>query len=390
MKNKCLQWKSGMYISTEGNVRLCCVSQEKNNNSEIHIDNIENLQSYFNSQYYIDLRNKNFRNIDMCNSCKTREIIEQKSLRHMCKNTFDMYEIDYNRNNDDCLIEFLDLSFNNLCNQQCVMCSSEWSSKWYKYDKEYENTQFIRKPTQYLKWTNKKNIDKIKRLLPHLKLLSIKGGEPLIQEEVKDILLYIKNRDLDCYVNIVSNFQKASKEILEIICSMRNMVLTISIDSTGKRYEWIRGGKWKNTLSNIKTYVHNCKFYPSFGYANTLNRWSVEHLVEDIKIMEEFNSKITKDVDNANSWYNILIATGPAYVSPLVLPREKRLDIIYEFEKNFGIITDESIQYKSLTLNHLKTITSLENEQDNITDDTINVSNDWEGVINNIRKYRID
>jgi hypothetical protein len=22
MKNKCLQWKSGMYISTEGNVRL--------------------------------------------------------------------------------------------------------------------------------------------------------------------------------------------------------------------------------------------------------------------------------------------------------------------------------------------------------------------------------
>ena len=79
MKNKCLQWKSGMCISTEGNVRLCCVSQEKINNSEIHIDNIENLQSYFNSQYYIDLRNKNFRNIDICSACKKREIREQKS-----------------------------------------------------------------------------------------------------------------------------------------------------------------------------------------------------------------------------------------------------------------------------------------------------------------------
>lgn len=37
---------SGMFISADGHVRLCCVSMEPKYNKQIHIDNIENFRLY--------------------------------------------------------------------------------------------------------------------------------------------------------------------------------------------------------------------------------------------------------------------------------------------------------------------------------------------------------
>jgi len=265
------------------------------------------------------------------------------------------------------------------------MCNSEWSSKWYTFDKKNTNTKFLRKPIKYNNWASKKNVDKIKKILPQIKLLQIKGGEPLIQKEVEDILLYVKNENLKCNIQIVSNFQHISDQMFDIICFINNISFNISLDSTGERYNWIRSGNWSKTTYNIEKYVKNCKYPPSFGYINTLNRWSTKSLIEDIDIVEKFNSKITKYMITT-PWYNIKLATGPNYVSPMLLPREERLDIIYNFEKKFGFILSDSIQYKSLRLCFLKNVLSLENEQDNINEETLSISDDWSNIINGMRK----
>lgn len=383
-KQKCFHMKSGIYISPEGNVRLCCVSKEQNFKKEINIDLIDDLQVFFNSNYYINLRKKDFKEIDICSTCIMREKLEQTSLRKMVNGEYyKKFNILPSLDDNNCLIEHLDISFSNVCNQQCLMCTSEFSSKWYKFDEKNKNTEFKRNPIKYKKWTNEKNISKIKKILPNLKLISIKGGEPLIQEEVKEILKFIKDNNINCHIRIVSNFQEISDEMFDILKCLKKLSITISLDSVGKRYEWIRGGNWKKTISNLEKYTKMCEHTPSISYTNTINVWSVKHLNKDIKILEKINSKLFRK-DNKNS-YNISIALHPKYVSPMLLSREERIDIIYNFEKEFGFITENYLLYKSLILNNLKTVLSLENEQSDIKENTLDISNQWENEINILR-----
>ena len=289
----------------------------------------------------------------------------------------------YNKELDDCLIEHLEVSFSNMCNQQCLMCNSENSSKWYKFDFNNTNNDFKRDAKKYRKFSDK-NLNKIIEILPQLKLLVIKGGEPLIHEEVKIILNYIKKNNLNTYIRIVTNFQEVSEEIMSVISSLKKLNITVSLDSTGERYNWIRGGNWEKTIDNIKKFSKECKFC-SLGYANTLNRWSLKHLIDDIEIVENVNHSIFGD-KNLNSYYNILPVLGPQYTSPFLISIEERIDFIIKFEQKFGPILKNSIQYKSLTLNHLDTILSLEKQPFEITPKLLEISNMWKNIIDGMRK----
>jgi hypothetical protein len=82
--------------------------------------------------------------------------------------------------------------------------------------------------------------------------------------------------------------------------------------------------------------------------------------------------------------YNIQPVMGPRYTSPFAAPREERLALVNHFEKHFGIIENDSIVYKSLRINHLNNILSLENE---VYDDEglTEKSDRWKEFIDSIR-----
>jgi hypothetical protein len=383
---------SGLYIAPNGGVRMCCSSLEMYQDKEILIDDIDDLQEYFNSDRLVDRRKEDVYNEDLCKSCKLKESAGAPSLRTMIKDTYKRMDIVPRTNPDDCLIEHLDISFSNVCNQKCLMCRSEFSSQWYTTDAMIANSEndlgFNRIPIKYRKWTSEHNMEKIKNILPGLKHFSIKGGEPLIQQEVIDILEYIWKNDYDMNINIVSNFQNVDKDVLDLLASLENLQLTISIDSTGQRYNWIRGGNFDQTIENVQRFVEKCSHDPEFGYANTLNCWSLPYLVEDIKRMEELNAKI---IGNRNilPWYNILSVMGPKYTSPFILPRTERIKYVHEFEKNFGMIveeTDWSKKYKSLNMNHMETITALETDMFEVSEEDLKRSEQWKQFITGMRK----
>lgn len=385
-EHSCAHTKGGIYISPVGEIELCCHSQEIKFDQRVSIDDIDDLDAYYNSAYYTQIRKADVRQIDICEMCVSAEKIGQPSLRTMMPKLYADYGINYDREDDSCKIEHLDICFSNLCNQQCMMCGSAHSSRWYKDDaKLSSNKKFKRTPTKYRKWTTKENLDKIKRIIPNLKLLVIKGGEPLIQPEVYDILSDIRENNSDINIRIVSNMQELSDTMLDHICSIKNLQMTISLDSTGDAYNWIRGGDWNKTLSNIEKYVRGCKHIPMFGYANTMNIWSFQNIVEDIKELEEFNARMVKIAPDINAFYNVMMATKPTYVSPFLAPREKRLDLVTKFERAFGMIENDSVQYKSLTLNSIDNILALENEQENIGETTTEHSYEWQQEINTIR-----
>lgn len=387
--SSCYHMWSGMFISPSGHIRLCCVSREGFLSKDYHhIDSIEDLQEFFNSEAYLNKRNSDVRSMDICAGCHAfREKVNAPVLKNMIQQTYNKSEIVPATNPENCLLEHLEVSFGSLCNQQCMMCRSDSSSKWYKFDKENENNEFERSAIKYKKWGTSDNIDKIKRLLPQIKLLVIKGGEPTIQHEVYEILQEICYKEFQTKVSIVSNFQEVSDEMMELICQLPNAKMTFSVDSTGSRYNWVRGGDFDKTMRNIETYVKRCNM-PSFGFANTLNNHTVKHIVEDVKIMENINSKITKD-SKTFPWYSILSVMGPRYASPFILPREERLDIVNQFECEFGFIESDTITYKTLILNNLATILALENDAFENTEDYVKLSKKWEEKINNIRGFNL-
>jgi len=382
MTDKCLHMWSGLHITPEGYIHLCGISKEQVLGFKPpHIDDIEKLQDFFNSEYFINYRNIKVKDNKFCIACIKRESSQIKSLREMMPRKYEKNNVNTNNRYNECVIEHLDVCFNNLCNQQCLMCKSECSSKWYMYDKKNESSQFKRNPIKYKKWSTPDNMRKIIEILPQLKILQIKGGEPLIQEEVKQTLLHIIDKNLNINVEFLTNFQELSEEMVEILHNLKKLSLRISLDSSGNMYNWTRGGNWDKTVKNIEIFMKSCKNNIELGYTNTLNRWSYKNLVDDIKIVEKINSRFCEGHNN----YNILHVIGPKYSSPFAAPLDERLDFILKFEKEFGFITKDSIVYKSLKLNHLFNIVSLENDPLNLDDDLSRMSDDWEKEINNIR-----
>lgn len=385
MNDACLHMWSGLHITPEGYIHLCGVSKEQIlGYTPPHIDDIENLQDFFNSEYFVNYRNTKIKDNKFCIACVKRESSQIKSLREMMPRKYEKNGIISNYDKTNCKIEHLDVCFNNLCNQQCLMCKSECSSKWYLYDKKNESSQFKRKPVKYKKWSTTDNMKKIINILPQLKILQIKGGEPLIQEEVKQTLLFIIENDLDINVEFLSNFQELSDEMMDILHSLKKLSLRISLDSSGNMYNWTRGGDWNKTVNNIESFMKGCRNKVELGYTNTLNRWSYKNLIEDIKEVELINSKFCQGTNN----YNILHIIGPKYSSPFAAPLNERIEFIDKFEKEFGFIANDSMVYGTLKLNHLFNIVSLESDPLNLDEDLIKMSNDWENEINSIRNKK--
>jgi len=136
------------------------------------------------------------------------------------------------------------------------------------------------------------------------------------------------------------------------------MYLRISMDASGQMYNWTRGGNYLKTLSNISKYITECKHISKIGFTNTLNRWSYKSLVEDIINIEKFISFFNLPPVN----YNIQPVMGLKYTSPFAAPREERLKLVNNFEKEFGFIEKDSMLFKSLRINHLNNVLSLEND----------------------------
>ncbi len=371
------QW-AGVYINPEGFIHLCGISKEKIvGDTPPHIDEIDSLGDFYRDAYFTKLRNTPVRDNPYCIACTRREDNGVKSLRTMIGEKYQKFNLPLNET-----IQHLDICFSNLCNQQCVMCKSESSSRWYMDDKKHENSIFQRKPIKYRKWTEN-NLHKIIAILPDIKILTIKGGEPLIQAEVLEMLRYLKDNKLYPRIEVLSNFQEVSDEMMDVLWEMQNLVLRVSMDGHGEVYNWQRGGNYDAVMDNLTRYVKGCNGISDFGYTNTLSRWSYRSLVRDIIEIEAATKKM--DVGNLVN-YNIQPVIGPAYASPFVDALDNRMDLIYEFEKHFGFITEDSMEYGCLRINHLSNVLSLENDVYEVDDELLEKSALWEQEVNNIRR----
>jgi len=158
-------------------------------------------------------------------------------IREFKKTPVDTYQVGQHN------LQAIDVRWTNLCNFACVYCSSEFSSKWAD-----ELGDKIQTPPDDRRENFKQYIYKNAKQLKHVYLA---GGEPLLMKENLELLREL-NPDVNLRIN--TNLSKVDTGVFDAVCNFRNVHWTVSVETTGEEFEYIRfGGKWQDFLDNLNT-----------------------------------------------------------------------------------------------------------------------------------------
>ena len=258
--NFCVIPWTGFELETNGNVKNCIISKEKlgslnNQNIEEILKNNKTLEikqdmlegrypsncegCYFQEKH----RDKNF------NDISSRIYYAKEIGPHVSTNLFD--------SNKNFELRHVDLRWSNKCNQACVYCNSNSSSKWAKE---------LGTSIDY----DKKQRDKLKKYVfenvKSLKNIYMAGGEPLLMNENKELLNLLLKENSDVHLRINTNLSHTNTGVFELIQKFKNVHWTISVESLEEQYEYIRfGGNWKKFLDNLKLLQSHKNYKISFN-----------------------------------------------------------------------------------------------------------------------------
>jgi len=258
--NFCVIPWTGFELEPNGNVKNCIISKEKlgslnNQNIEEILKNNKTLEikqdmlegrypsncegCYFQEKH----RDKNF------NDISSRIYYAKEIGPYISPNLFD--------NNKNFELRHIDLRWSNKCNQACVYCGSDYSSKWAKELNISVNS-------------DKKQRDKLKKYvfknIKNLKNIYMAGGEPLLMNENKELLNLLLEENSDVHLRINTNLSHTNTGVFELIQKFKNVHWTVSVESIEEQYEYIRfGGNWKKFLDNLKLIQSNNSHKISFN-----------------------------------------------------------------------------------------------------------------------------
>jgi uncharacterized Fe-S cluster-containing radical SAM superfamily protein len=243
---------TGLMYNYDGQVKNCIRSSRAIGN--IKNDSIQNIllgEENISRQHNI----LNQTAVDSCQVCyklehkKSFDIISDrifyiKELRQLPMNTYTEGQHD---------LHTVDVRWSNLCNFACVYCSPEFSSKWAS-----ELDQHTPQPNDEQKTAFKNYILENAHQLKHVYLA---GGEPLLMKENLELLELLHP---DTTIRVNTNLSQTDTRVFERICEFKNVHWTVSAETMGKEYEYIRyGGTWSvflDNLSKIQSQGHKVTF----------------------------------------------------------------------------------------------------------------------------------
>ena len=142
-------------------------------------------------------------------------------------------------------LQTIDVRWSNLCNFGCIYCSHEFSSVIAN-----ERKIFLPTPTEQQR-TDFKNY-----IFDHaadLKHVYMAGGEPLLMKENLELLELLKKTNPTVNLRINTNLSKVDTRVFEHVCEFSNVHWTVSAETMGSEYEYIRyGGKWQDFNDNLE------------------------------------------------------------------------------------------------------------------------------------------
>jgi len=325
--NFCIKPFNSTLIKTNGELRVCCEINSRLSKFANYDDNDgkikynikkDTIKQWWDSKYIKYVRKSILENkkLDECAICWKKEEHGLASLRTKTNYQYKaIFKNKYERNlkliNKDTLSypEDIEIQITNLCNLKCQMCTGASSSRLLIENNAlgYENLN------QKDYDLNDRDYEKIRNLAKHdLTLLNLRGGEPLMNKRVINLLLDLvsSNKAKQISLHITTNGTMCNKEILDALKQFKHVRLMLSIEGTGRHNEYIRyPSSWNIINDNINQFKKLTNIYV---YINTV--------VQNLNVM--YIDKLIEYSHKNNFHIHLSRIYEPDYLDMLNLPKQ--------------------------------------------------------------------
>ena len=241
-----------IYISPNGRIDNCCISQNMLGN--IEHDDIQHVISGTKHQKIKENILKEGILPDGCLPCKNNAKVT--TLKdHFNNDLFKHVPERFYENTSEFQLRFLDLRWRNTCNFACVYCGPELSSSWMK-------------ELNILQPIDNGRIDRLKKFveprLNEIEMIYLAGGEPLLVKDNEWLLEKVLDVNPKCTIQVNTNFSHINNRIYDLLMKFENVAWILSLESMGSAFEYTRtGSKWTQMHDNLLNLKE--KLFSNFG-----------------------------------------------------------------------------------------------------------------------------
>lgn len=335
-------------ITPTGSCRVCCkmpsVMVLGEDDEEVKVQNTI-LSEIWKNDWLNDFRQRNINEEKRpeCQQCWDDEEAGNISLR--MQTNVSIHATDQK----DPKIKDLVLKLSNKCNCACRICcfwlSSLWETEIKKSGRWDKNHDIFSIQNSRDKLTGKNTRD-WQSILHGIEKLLIYGGEPLLNEEVLEILNYLVDRKLSKNISLILNTNGTvmNDKFMNIFNQFQQVYLYFSIDDVFERYNYERWpAKYDNIFRDLQL-VHD-KYERGVVQASLYISVSIFNVLDLNEIFKEFKKfpKFTINIDN--------LIFEPFPLSIYNLPTEIKDKVALELDK-----VDWNQNWEDKSRNHRETI----------------------------------
>lgn len=268
-------------------------------------------ESAFNNKFLIKLRQDMLAGTPRteCTKCYVEENSNLVSMRQKGLEHFSAKALDRNFER----LEFLEISLDNLCNLECRMCNSQFSTKLKNRDMILADNGLIQYQPKSVQYKTLEIMDALD--LNDLKLIKLLGGEPLISPNLilfLNKIPYPENVDLLIITNATTI---PPSFVLQKLKTFKSVRFDFSIDGIFQFNDYQRvGSNFEKIISNtlqLTQHFPNAHYVHSvFSSLNIIGldasiNWLEKHLQFSISI-DIVSNNITSPF-HAPDWYKEII-----------------------------------------------------------------------------------
>lgn len=240
-----LPW-SGFELEPDGSVKNCIISKTKLGNI-----NKTGIKDIIKCNKNIALKASMLKDEQPfnCAGCylqeKHRSNLSSISSRlYYLKELGTKIDLNYYDDVENFSLRHIDLRWTNACNQACVYCSPEYSSKWaQELGVKIKSNKEARQEVKNYVFEN----------IAQLENVYIAGGEPMLMKENFEFLTLLKEKNPECHIRVNTNLSTTATGIFELLCWFKNVHWTVSVESIEDEYNYIRHlGNWKDFSKNLE------------------------------------------------------------------------------------------------------------------------------------------
>ena len=282
-KSFCVLPWTGFELEPNGNIKNCIISKTHLGNIEEQditsiLSGEENLK--IKQQMLEDKKPKN------CGGCYLQEQ-DRKNLSSISSRLYYTKELGSVVDNrlydkiENFSLHHVDLRWTNHCNQACVYCGPEYSSKWaQELGKEIKSSVESRKKVKDFVFENIKK----------LKNVYLAGGEPLLMNENREFLQLLLEENPLVNIRVNTNLSSTKTGVFDLLCKFKNVHWTVSVETIEEQYEYVRyHGSWNDFLQNLKQIQkldHKITFNMLYFILNYKSIFSTVNFFKEIKFHE--------------------------------------------------------------------------------------------------------